>query len=88
MESNTERYQPSCLLAHDLVNRLSVIIGHCDLLEEETEEDSGCAKRLRLIKEIARSIAKELNQHQCALDGVLRSGVVKQTRRPTPGAKQ
>jgi hypothetical protein len=24
------KYQPSCLLAHELVNKLSVVVGYCE----------------------------------------------------------
>jgi hypothetical protein len=58
-------HEPACLLAHDLVNKLSVIIGNCDLLiSEQVQPGSECAKRLRLIQDVALGIARELNEHQ------------------------
>ncbi|MFZ0954583.1 MAG: hypothetical protein WAN17_20105 [Candidatus Sulfotelmatobacter sp.] len=64
-----------CLLAHDLVNKLSVIIGNCDLLVKHVESGSECANRLDLIRNVARGMAKELNQHQCELSEVIRARV-------------
>lgn len=49
MQSIGGKHEPACLLAHDLVNRLSAIIGYCDLVIEKAEKETECAKRLRLI---------------------------------------
>jgi hypothetical protein len=73
MQSNLEKHEPACLLAHDLVNKLSAIIGYCDLLIEKAEENTECAKRLSLIRKFAQSAAKELADHQCQLSSVIRS---------------
>ena len=51
----------------DLVNQLAVIVGHCDLLSDHLKEGSQCAKRVGAIQEIAREMAKELNEYQCRL---------------------
>jgi hypothetical protein len=50
-------------MLRDLVNKLAVISGHCDLLGDDLKEGSQCAKRVRSIQEIAR----ELNEYQCRL---------------------
>lgn len=71
MPSAGEKYKPRCLFAHDLVNKLSAIIGYCDLLIDKAEEDTECAKRLRLIHKLAKSAAKELAEHECELSLVL-----------------
>lgn len=63
-------YQPSCMLAHQLINRLTVIVGFCDLLEGEALETPECLRRLRQMREIASSAAEELIRHQCRLDAV------------------
>ena len=73
MHSTGKKHQPACLLAHDLVNKLTAIIGYCDLLIEKAEEETECAKRLRLIHNLAKSAAKELAEHQCQLSSVVRS---------------
>jgi hypothetical protein len=64
-QSDGETYQPSCILAHDLINRLSVIAGYCDLLRDEAPEDSECYRRLLKIREIAHSAATDLNTRPC-----------------------
>ena len=74
MLSNGGCHEPTCLLAHRLVNKLSAIIGNCDLLNEQVEAGSECAKRLSLIHDVAQEMAKELNEHQCELAEVVRLG--------------
>lgn len=74
-DSNVGCYEPACLLAHRLVDKLSVIIGHCDLVSEEAEPGSECAKRLNLIHDVAAEMAKELSAHQCRLSEAVRSTV-------------
>ena len=51
------------LFVHDLVNKLAVIVGHCDLLSDHLKDGSQCAKRVSAVQEIAREIAKELNEY-------------------------
>jgi hypothetical protein len=58
-----DRYQPPCMAAHRLVNQLSAIIGHCDLLIEIRESPEH-ARGLALIREIANRAVKELTEHQ------------------------
>jgi hypothetical protein len=50
---------------HDLVNKLAVIIGHCDLLRPHLKAGSQCTKRVDMINAIARDMADGLNEHQC-----------------------
>jgi hypothetical protein len=61
------KYQPSCNLAHGLVNKLSAIVGYCDLLKDDAPEDSVYRNRLDSIRIIAKSMAQELQQHECDL---------------------
>jgi hypothetical protein len=67
MSSKRERHQPVCMMAHHLINHLSAIAGHCDLLIERTEHGTEFATRLTLIRNIAETAAKELNDHQMKL---------------------
>jgi hypothetical protein len=53
--------------ARDLVNKLAVISGHCDLISDRLKAGSQCAKRVGAIQEIVRGMAKELNEYQCHL---------------------
>ena len=64
MGSKSERHQPVCMVAHDLVNKLSAIVGHCDLLIEIMGRDVEYAGRLTLIRDIAKAAAEELTEHQ------------------------
>ena len=64
MRSKQARHQPACMAAHNMLNKLCVIIGHCDLLNEMTEQGTEGARRLAIIREIADSAVKELVEHQ------------------------
>lgn len=64
------------MLAHEMINRLSVIIGNCDVVSAKAQTDSECAKRLLAIRESARVMAEELNKHQCELNVLMRTTVV------------
>jgi hypothetical protein len=52
-------------MVRDMVNGLAVIVGHCDLLHDQIEAESQCARRIYAIREIAQGMAKELNLYQC-----------------------
>jgi hypothetical protein len=51
-------------MVRDLVNQLSVIVGHCDLLSGHLKEGSQCAQRVCAIQEIAQGMAQALNINQ------------------------
>jgi light-regulated signal transduction histidine kinase (bacteriophytochrome) len=73
MQLRGEKHQPPCSLAHDLVNKLSAIIGFCDLLVEKAEQqDAECVNRLTSIHALAASAAKQLTDHQCELSVLIR----------------
>jgi hypothetical protein len=57
----------ACSLACELIDKLTVIVGNCDLLREEMEAGSAESRRLELIRGMAREIAKELGGCQCRL---------------------
>jgi len=54
-----------CRLAHDLYNKLSVILGCCELLEDVAEAGSECAKRLGTIRDAAHAMSRELQRRHC-----------------------
>ena len=60
-------------MLRDLVNKLAVISGHCDLLSDHLKEGSQCTKRVSVIREIAVEMAKELNEYHCRLSESARS---------------
>lgn len=63
-----QKHQPGCLLAHDMINKLSAIIGFCDLLQDKAETaDAECARRITAIHDLAKSTVKQLLEHQCQL---------------------
>jgi len=65
--SSGERYQTDCPLAHDLINKLSVIVGHCDLLVLAVPENSPLFARMLLVRDLAKSVGEDLGQLQCDL---------------------
>ena len=79
--SAQDKYQPKCWLSHHFINKLSVIIGSCQLLEEKAEEsdppDKECIQRLAVIKEVAKEMSKELRDHECQLEAAIKTLVVR-----------
>lgn len=67
-KSDLDNYQPRCMLSHDLINKMTVIIGACEILKDKTHEDAECLKRLMKIEDVAKSIARDLKHHRCGLD--------------------
>lgn len=66
--SSAERHQQmEPPLAHDLINKLSVIVGYCDLLVEKTPDDPSVQRQAQLIRSTARSMAADLARFQCDL---------------------
>lgn len=74
-ESNGEPIVPVCMLAHELPNRLTVIIGNCDLATEKAA-DLERISRLSIIRDNARCMVVELNRRQCELVVQLRAAVM------------
>lgn len=66
-ETSRNNYQPDCPLAHDLINKLAVIVGQCDLLVEKTPKDSPLFKQTLLVRDLAKAVGSELGQLQCDL---------------------
>jgi len=69
----TECDRTACSLACQLIDKLTVIVGNCDLLREEMESGPADARRLDLIRSMAKEIAKELGGCQCRLLEAVRS---------------
>jgi hypothetical protein len=65
MRSNQEFDDPLCRLAHDLNSKLAVIFGCCDLLSDEVEAGSECAKRLAMIRRTAEDMARQIRLRSC-----------------------
>lgn len=80
-----EKHQPSCLFAHELINKLAAIVGHSDLLKERLTGDAESLLRLDRIREIAAFTAQALAKHQCVLDAALKSQMAKKSVLPATG---
>lgn len=78
-----ERHKPKCLLSHELFNKLSVVIGSCQIVRERMEElkytDSQCQHHIEVLEKIARAMADDLRKHACELDAALKGVVITQT---------
>ena len=77
-KSNRECYQPACLFAHHLINKLSTIVGSCDLASPQMEPSDEPAKHLALIRDTAKEIATGLIVHQGQLTETVRSKEVQE----------
>jgi len=64
-QSNGISVFPVCPLAHTLLDKLTAIVGSCELLVEQSSADSVSSKRLQLIRQAAQSMTVELKDHQC-----------------------
>lgn len=63
--------EPSCLLAHNLLNRISVIVSECEFLRMagvDYNEEMG--RRLDVIRETALRMGEELAEHECKLESL------------------
>jgi hypothetical protein len=65
--SNGGSVVPVCPLAHSLLDRLTIIVGHCELLSATGSADSPSSKHVRIIQQAAQSMAAELKDYQCEL---------------------
>jgi hypothetical protein len=64
---STDPYQTDCPLAHDLINKLAIIVGNCDLLVERIPETSPLWNRMLLVRDLAKAVGEQLGQLQCDL---------------------
>ena len=76
-KSNEVGHELTPPLVHDLVNKLAVIVGHCELLSDHLKTGSQSAQRVISIQEIAHGMANELNKFQCRRPDWPRSADVK-----------
>jgi hypothetical protein len=57
--------RPSCMLAHDLVNKLAAVISHCDLIELDANASSSTYQHSEKIKQLALQMGDMLQSRQC-----------------------
>jgi hypothetical protein len=62
MRPRVSRNRPAQSVTHDLINKMSVIIGNCDLLSEKMEEGTEQSMRVSTIRAIADEAVKELTK--------------------------
>jgi hypothetical protein len=71
--SDTAVHRPVCFVSHNLVNKLSVIIGNCDLVLEfdagSEPLDPALRRRIEAIRAAAAEMARDVTRHICDLDG-------------------
>lgn len=54
---------PRCDLLHELLNSLTVVLGECDLLQDEACQQASL--RLSIIREQAHYMAELIREHRC-----------------------
>jgi hypothetical protein len=81
---NLWKHQPSCMLAHEIINKLAVIAGHCDPVTERVPGEAKHARRLGTIREVDKGIAGTLREHQCEFEITMRETISKRPAKPAP----
>ena len=61
-----------CLLAHNVVNKLAAILGHCEIFDVEAREHPECIERLHKIRDLASSAVTILQDGECETKAVTR----------------
>jgi hypothetical protein len=76
---STDGSKPTFLLCHDFINRLSVIISTCDLMQEEAHcagtTDCPNMRRIPMLRAMAMEIVRKLRQNM-ELDEVTRTMLI------------
>jgi hypothetical protein len=73
MQSAGQRDRSVGLVTHDLINKLSAIVGNCDLLLDTAQAGTEQARRLNLILDMANATAAELKKLHHQLTKQIRS---------------
>jgi len=69
---NTGACGERCLLAHNLLNGLGVILGNCELLSD-LKADPEIHNRLNVILARAKALADQVKAHQCVMLSSMRA---------------
>ena len=68
---------PSCLLSHAALNKLSVIIGSCDLALQQMKASKArqpqTERRVAVVREMAWELVNQMREYGCQLDTATRS---------------
>jgi hypothetical protein len=78
MQPMSEPDRANAALAHDVVNKLSAIVGLCDLLIEKMEHGSEAASQLTTILDLASTAAADLKAFQRHLAARIQRGKSRQ----------
>lgn len=62
-----ESHCPACIFAHELVNKLAVIVGRCQLIQDPAQSEEARSKHVSQIHEAAKSACEMLQHHNCQL---------------------
>jgi hypothetical protein len=62
-----EPHEPPCMIAHNLITKITVIVGRCDLLNESNHTIES-ARQIVAIPDIAESTVQELIEHQRTIE--------------------
>ncbi len=80
-------YRLSCTLGHDIINKMSAIVGYTELLEEKTEQLES-RRQLLMIRTVAKSTADQIKRHVCHLDSITKAAITpKSPTREVPTQK-
>lgn len=76
--------QPKCFLSHVVLNKLSVMIGSCDIALEEMKAgksaEAQIERRVTVVREMAWDIVKEVREYGCELDQAGRAALLSALR--------
>jgi hypothetical protein len=61
-----------CLLAHNVINKLTAILGHCEILDGEASASPECIGQLHKIRDLASAAAAMLQSGECENEAVTR----------------
>jgi hypothetical protein len=66
--------EPACVLAHDLIDKLSVIVGYCEMMKEEDRNGSKSNERLDRMHTMDLDMVEKLRNRQCKLAEAIENG--------------
>lgn len=80
-----------CAMAHDVINKLSIIIGHCDLLREQVEAagkpNARIVTSVETIRRVASGVVGGLREHGCDAGPIHRTMMLCEAVEETMGRK-
>ena len=78
--TNGGQNKPKCFLAHNILNKLSVIIGSCEIVLESLKGEKPCEppveRRVAVVREMAWELVNEVRERGCELDRAARTALL------------